>query len=198
MFCFQCRLSDYESAVKHGLKAISILEELESINQRLAKMKSLFQSTYRMLGDTYFMKSNDETAARYSDYERAHHYYQLERTIIDTMTLDDVEDPQEDDIKRLTQSSNFNLGVMESKMHNMYSEGEANLKRAIKMAQDLHDYTSEKTAWWELGNLYKRIQQFDLVKECQRREYALAIDHEFGQDQALCFEEISTVKYTMP
>lgn len=184
-------MSDYDSAAKHGTTAINALEELRLMNQELPKMKSLFQSTYRMLGDIYFMKSNDEPASRNADYEHAQHYYQLERDVIDTMTLDDVEDPQEDDIKRLIQSSNFNLGVMESKVYTMYSEGEANLKRAITLAQDLKDYASEKSAWWELGNLYKRIHQFDLVKECQKREYALVMEHEFTEDQVVCFEERS-------
>ncbi|CAO3611790.1 unnamed protein product [Mucor fragilis] len=159
------------------------------MQQSLPKMKSLVQSTYRMLGDIYFMKSNDTSASRYADYEHAQKYYGLEKDVIDTMTLDDIEDPQEDDIKRLIQSSNFNLGVMESKVHATYSEGEANLKRAITMAQKLQDYASQKSAWWELGNLYKRTQQYDLVKECQRREYQLVIQHEFTEDQLLCFEE---------
>lgn len=158
-------------------------------------MKSLVQSTYRMLGDIYFMKSNDTSASRYADYEHAQKYYGLEKDVIDTMTLDDIEDPQEDDIKRLIQSSNFNLGVMESKVHATYSEGEANLKRAITMAQKLQDYASQKSAWWELGNLYKRTQQYDLVKECQRREYQLVIQHEFTEDQLLCFEEKSKDRY---
>ncbi|KAK4509752.1 phosphate transporter (Pho88) [Mucor velutinosus] len=182
-------LCEYESAVKHGLKAIGLLEELQSMHQSLPKMKSLFQSTYRMLGDIYFMKSNDTSASRYADYEHAQKYYGLERNMIDTMTLDDIEDPQEDDMKRLVQSSYFNLGVMESKVHTTYNEGEANLKRAITLAQELKDYASEKSAWWELGNLYKRTQQYDLVKECQRREYQLVTQHEFTEDQRLCFEE---------
>ncbi|OAD01886.1 hypothetical protein MUCCIDRAFT_163837 [Mucor lusitanicus CBS 277.49] len=183
------RLCEYDSALKHGLEAISRLEELQSMHQSLPKMRSLFQSTYRMLGDIYFMKSNDTSAARYADYEHAQKYYKLERDVIDTMTLDDIEDPQEDDIKRLIQSSTFNLGVMESKMHTTYSEGESNLKRAIMWAQELQDYASEKSAWWELGNLYKRIRQYDLVKECQKREYQLVIQHEFTEDQLLCYEE---------
>ncbi|KAL7314729.1 hypothetical protein PS15m_006262 [Mucor circinelloides] len=159
------------------------------MHQGLPKMKSLYQSTYRMLGDIYFMKSNDAAESRYADYKHAQKYYTLEREVIDTMTLDDIEDPQEHDIKRLVQSSNFNLGVMESKVHMTYSDGEANLKRAITLAQELQDYASEKSAWWELGNLYKRIQQYDLVKECQKREYQLVIQHEFTEDQLLCFEE---------
>ncbi|KAL9554111.1 hypothetical protein MBANPS3_002977 [Mucor bainieri] len=183
------RLCEYESAVKHGLKSISLLEELQSMHQSLPKMKSLFQSTYRMLGEIYFVKSNDISASRYADYEHAQKYYQLERDVIDTMALDDIEDPQEDDIKRLIQSSNFNLGVMESKMHTTYSEGESNLKRAIVLAQELQDYASEKSAWWELGNLYKRLQQYDLVKECQKREYQLVIQHDFTEDHLLCYEE---------
>ncbi|KAI8640420.1 hypothetical protein BD408DRAFT_419868 [Parasitella parasitica] len=182
-------LTEYEFAVKHEKTAINLLKELESMNQGLPKMKSLYQSIYRVLGDIYFMKSNDGPESRHSDYENAQHYYQLERDIIDTMTLDDVEDPQDDDIKRLIQSSNFNLGVMESKVHDLYSEGEANLRRAITLAQELGDYASEKSAWWELGNLYKRIQQYDLVKECQKREYALVLKHDFDQDKVICFEE---------
>jgi tetratricopeptide (TPR) repeat protein len=154
-----------------------------------ARHKSNLQNAYKVLGDIYFTKNLNTNESRSDDFENAHKYYKLEREIIDTMTLDDIVDPEEGDLEKLKQSSHFNMGVMESKSPTWYSAAEANLKEAITIAHQLKDFASEKTAWWELGNLYKRVGQFDNVKYCQRKELRLIRIHKFKDDEIYCFEE---------
>lgn len=158
-------------------------------SQDQARHKSNLQNAYKVIGDIYFTKSLNQHESRYDDFENAHKYYKLEREIIDTMTLDDIEEREENDLQKLKHSSHFNMGVMQAKSPMWYSDAEKNLKQAIILAHKLEDYASEKTAWWELGNLYKRNGQFDNVKYCQNKELRLIRKYGFKDDEIYCFEE---------
>jgi tetratricopeptide (TPR) repeat protein len=193
------RLNKYELAVKHSLLAIQFMEKQRDqpndiddpmdIDQPI-KPKLFLQSAYKLLGTIYFTKSLDSKASRYQDFTLAHQYYQREREIIDTMTAEDI-DEEQGSLQILSQSSYFNMGVMEAKMPWMHEDAESNLKRALALAMDLRDHVSEKTAWWELGNLYKRTGQFDLVKGCQQKEFELIKLYEFTDDLMFCVQERS-------
>ncbi|KAI7898425.1 uncharacterized protein BX663DRAFT_262511 [Cokeromyces recurvatus] len=169
-------LHDFQAAIEYGLKTIE--HPLD---------KQLLQTAYRTMGNIYFTKSSDPEKSRFSDFSNALHYYQLERSVIDQM-----KDDEEDKVKqRLIQSSYFNMGVMQSKLSDHHSESEGNLRMAIQMAQQLNDAVSERTAWWELSNLFKRSGHYELVKECQENEYQLIQQHGFTDDALYCFEEQS-------
>lgn len=152
--------------------------------------KSFLQSIYKLLGAIYFTKSLDPKASRYQDFILARQYYQREHEIIETMTAEDIGEEQ-GSLQILKQSSYFNMGVMESKISSMHEEAESNLKQALALAMDLKDPAAEKTAWWELGNLYKRTGRYDLVKECQKREFELIKLYKFTDDLMFCVQERS-------
>lgn len=178
------RLHSYHLAVQHGLTAINVFKQGEQ-----SQNKSNLQNLYKVLGDIYFTKSLNQEECRYDDFQNAHRYYKLEREIINTMTLEDIEDPEPDDLTKLIQSSHFNMGVMESKIPSWYKAAEINLKRAVTLASGIKDFTAEKIAWWELGNLYKRVEQYDNVRFCQEKEYHIIKEHGFTLDEFYCFEE---------
>lgn len=196
------RLNEYELAVKYNLLAIELTEKQRDLANDIDDMddpmdidqprasKSFLQSTYRLLGTIYFTKSLDPKASRNQDFTLAHQYYQRERDIIDSMTAEDINEDQ-GSLQMMKQSLYFNMGVMESKMPSMYDEAESNLKRALALAMELEDHAAEKTAWWELGNLYKRTGQFDLVKGCQQKEFDLIKLYEFTDDLAFCVRDRS-------
>lgn len=181
-------MDSYDLALEFGQKSLDLL--LTQSDE--TRPKAHLQEAYRNLGSIYFTKSTDIKHSRYSDFEHAIQYYELERDVIHTMTMADIlENPEEDDVKRLLQSCNFNIGVMQSKIESLYPDGEANLRRAISLARQIRDPVSEKTAWWELGNLFKRQGQYDLVKECQNEELLLIQKHDFAEDNFFCYEERS-------
>lgn len=181
------RLHTYSSAIQHGLITINLFKQRND----QSRMKSNLQNAYKILGDIYFTKSLSKTESRYSDYENAHKFYKLEKEMIDSMVLSDIEDPEQDDLKRLEQSSHFNLGVMGSKIPSLYTQAEKNLQAAITLAHKLEDFSAERSGWWELGNLYKRAGQHDNVKFCQNEEFNVTKKHGFKQDQFYCFQEKS-------
>lgn len=158
-------------------------------SQEQCDNKSNLQNAYKVLGDIYFTKSLNQNDSRYDDFENAHRFYKLERNIIDKMTLDDIKDPEPDELLKLKQSSHFNMGVMEAKISSCYEDAENNLKMAITMAHNLKDYAAEKTAWWELGNLYKCAEQIDNVKYCQLKECEIIREHGFTEDELYSFQE---------
>lgn len=105
------------------------------------------------------------------------------------MDLNDIEDPEPDNLLKLTQSSHFNMGVMESKIPSAIDDAFKNLNHAAKIAFKLQDSVAEKTAWWELGKLYKRVNDCDNVKLCQGKEYRIVKREGFKEDEFYCFEE---------
>lgn len=175
----------YELAVKFGLYTVNEFKKLNS-----EKNKSNIQSAYRLLGDIYFTKSLNTEESQYSDFIHAHEYYKKEREVIDTMVLADIPDPKEGDLEQLKQSSHFNMGVMESKVPALFRKSQENLQRAIKIARKFEDHDKEKTAWWELGNLYKRTQQYNNVKFCQQKELSIIKTFNLLDDYMYCYEEM--------
>ncbi|GAA5798595.1 hypothetical protein HPULCUR_004000 [Helicostylum pulchrum] len=182
----QCylKLHIYSSAIQHGLITINLFNQHPT-----SQTKSHLQNAYKIIGDIYFTKSLNKLESRYSDFENAHKYYLLEKQVIDTMDLSDIEEAEPDDLKKLKQSSHFNLGVMESKVHALYTDAEKNLQEAVTLAHKLNDSVAERTVWWELANLYKRAEKDNNVKFCQREEFNLAKRCGFKEDMFYCFEE---------
>lgn len=176
----------YELAVKFGLYTVNEFKKSNSESN-----KSNIQSAYRLLGDIYFTKSLNTEESQYNDFIQAHKYYKKEREVIDTMVLADIPDPKEGDLEQLKQSSHFNMGVMESKVPALFQKSQENLQRAIKIARKFEDHDKEKTAWWELGNLYKRTQQYNNVKFCQQKELSIIKTFNFVDDYMYCYEEMS-------
>lgn len=174
----------YSSAIRHGLITIDLFNQHPT-----PQTKSHLQNAYKIIGDIYFTKSLNQLDSRYSDFQDAHKYYLLEKQVIDTMDLCDIEEAEPDDLKKLKQSSHFNLGVMESKVPTLYIDAEKNLKEAVTLARKLKDSVAERTAWWELSNLYKRAGKDDNVKFCQREEFDLSKRCGFKEDLFYCFEE---------
>lgn len=183
---YSIRMHLYELAVKFGLHTVNEFKKAD-----YEKNKSNIQSAYRLLGDIYFTKSLNTEESQYKDFIRAHEYYKEEREVIDTMVLSDIPDPKEGDLEQLKQSSHFNMGVMESKVPNLFQKSQENLQRAIKIARRFEDHDKEKTAWWELGNLYKRTQQYSNVKYCQQKELSIIKSFNLLDDYIYCYEEMS-------
>lgn len=144
-----------------------------------------------MLGDIYFTKSLDQDYCRHNDYENAQKYYRLEKNVIETMTLDDIEDPEPNELLKLKQANCFNIGAMGSRIPSSYREGEKNLKSAVVIAHEIKDFGAEKTAWWELSILYQRVGQSDNVKFCQEKEYGIIRNRGFSHDTFYWFSEKS-------
>ncbi|KAI8981852.1 hypothetical protein BDF20DRAFT_432732 [Mycotypha africana] len=189
-------LNNFEKAIGHGKKAVERLQQssnhdnINAMDEDRKYQKEYLQTSYRALGNIYFQKSLHPKNARHDDVEIALHYYNKEREILATMAKEDIEGNVDDNyLEALMQASNYNTGVMQCKVPHFRKEGEANLKRAIQQAEELKDPMSEKKAWWELGNLYKRIKNFDLVKRCQKEEHRLIEDNSFTDDEIYCFNE---------
>ncbi|KAG0792046.1 hypothetical protein G6F16_004657 [Rhizopus arrhizus] len=179
----QCHLSleDFQSAIRYGSVAASYMPKEEQNKHKL-------QMIYKAIADAYFMKAIDPDESRHDDFLHAFNYYMKERSILETMTLDDVDrDPTV--LPQLIRSSKFNLGVVCSKLPHKSELAEGFLKAAVEDAQALKDYANEKKTWWELGNHYRRMHQDHLVKGCQVREMNIIRQHGFAEDEPLCLEE---------
>ncbi|KAI7865646.1 uncharacterized protein EV154DRAFT_432872 [Mucor mucedo] len=181
----QCylKLDEYPLAIKHGLLTIDIYKRDEQPSNR-----SNLQAIYKQLGDIYFTKSLNQDECRHDDFDNALQFYKLEREVIDTMDLSDIEDSEPNDLLKLTQASHLNMGVMESKI-SAFEAAIENIKQAVAIAIQLNDFVAEKTAWWELGNLYKRMNQLNNVLFCQGKEYRIVKRHGLRDDEFYCFEE---------
>lgn len=176
-------LEDFQSAIRYGSIAVSYMPKEEQNKHKL-------QMIYKAIADTYFMKAIDPDESRHDDFLHAFNYYMKERSILETMTLDDVDrDPTV--LPQLIRSSKFNLGVVCSKLPHKSELAEGFLKAAVEDAQALKDYANEKKTWWELGNHYRRMHQDHLVKGCQVREMNIIRQHGFAEDEPLCLEERS-------
>ncbi|KAG1169187.1 hypothetical protein G6F70_008620 [Rhizopus microsporus] len=179
----QCHssLEDYEAAIRYGTIALSYMP-------REDQDKSKLQMIYKTIGDTYFIKATDPDESRHDDFFHAYEYYMKEKSILETMTLDDVDrDPTV--LPQFHRSNKFNLGVVCSKLPNKREFAEKFLKDAVEDAQTLKDYANEKKTWWELGNHYRRVNQDHLVKACQIREMNIIRQHGFHEDELPCLEE---------
>ncbi|ORE03138.1 hypothetical protein BCV72DRAFT_252042 [Rhizopus microsporus var. microsporus] len=179
----QCHssLEDYEAAIRYGTIALSYMP-------REDQDKSKLQMIYKTIGDTYFIKATDPDESRHDDFFHAYEYYMKEKSILETMTLDDVDrDPTV--LPQFHRSNKFNLGVVCSKLPNKREFAEKFLKEAVEDAQTLKDYANEKKTWWELGNHYRRVNQDHLVKACQIREMNIIRQHGFHEDELPCLEE---------
>lgn len=174
----------YESAIRYGILTVNAFKKADN-----AANKSGLQNAYKVLADIYFTKSLNANESQFEDFRKAHKFYKLEREVIDTMVLNDIPEPEEGDLEKLKQSSHFNMGVMEAKIPSLFPKAQQNLQDTIKLAKALKDPNSEKTAWWELGNLYKRTQQYDNVKLCQNKELRICKANSFHEDYYYCFEE---------
>ncbi|KAI9248759.1 hypothetical protein BY458DRAFT_550844 [Sporodiniella umbellata] len=181
----QCQLSlqDFTSAIRYGLVAASYMPADNCDKHKL-------QSIYKSVADAYFIKGIDPHVSRYNDFLHAFEYYQKEKALIDIMTLDDVDrDPTI--LPQLNRSSNFNLGVVCSKMmaKDKIVMAEGFLRQAIEQAQKLQDLANEKRTWWELGNHFRRTSQDSFVKGCQVKEMNIIRHHGFKDDEPPCLEE---------
>ncbi|KAI8364269.1 hypothetical protein EDC96DRAFT_511105 [Choanephora cucurbitarum] len=188
----------FDQAIHYGLESIQLLQSQQKQDEDAMdidqpKIKLALQFGYRLLGNIYFNKGLHPKASRYSDYQHALQFYTSEREVIDTMTLTDMDSTDEDDLTKLRQSSHFNMGVMERKLPDHYTQANDDLKSALKLAQQLKDPQSEKNAWWELGNLYKTLGDHEAVKRCQASEHSVALHCGLKEDVIICFEE--RIKY---
>ncbi|RCH82260.1 hypothetical protein CU098_000874, partial [Rhizopus stolonifer] len=187
----------YDQAIHYALESTQLLlsqhkpEDEDKMDLDQPKIKLALQSTYRLIGNVYFTKSLDPEASRFSDYQQAVHFYELERQVIEDLTLADIDSTDEDDLVKLKQSVYFNMGVMKCKLPDKRHDAKHHLNNAVKLAQKLEDGFSEKTAWWELGNLYKALGDHDMVKQCQMSEHAVAIRLGLSEDIMTCYEERS-------
>ena len=188
IYLFDYSTNMHEQAVQHGIVTIRLF-------QTTTADKSNLQNAYKMVADIYFTKSLDSEHARYSDYKQAYKYYKLEKTIIDTMVLEDIPDYKPGDLEQIKQSNCFNVGVMAAKIPTLHPKALENLQEAILLAEKLRDPMAEKSAWWEMGNLFKHTKQYDNLKYCQNKEMAIIKKHGLDEEYFIVFEEKGRLHY---
>ncbi|KAI8377956.1 uncharacterized protein BYT42DRAFT_362909 [Radiomyces spectabilis] len=179
--CYQ-RLCQYESAIAKGRSLLDLLQ------QQLGHNNPSLQAAFKSLADVYFKRGHDPSLSKFDDFENARSYYLKERALLDIMTAEDVDgDPLV--LSDLIRSSNFNLGVIESKFPGGEQKAEEYLVLAVKQAQQLDDIENEKRAWWELGNVFRKQRNLERLLQCQKKELDLITTHDFKDDEIPCLVE---------
>lgn len=122
--------------------------------------------------------------ARCNDFEYARKYYRQERQLLD-------EFPESTrDLERLKQSSDFNLGVIESKFPDSAATGENRLISAIRCAVSLRMPEAERAAWMELANVRKKYADFSRALQCLQKELSICRANKYEDDERGCLIEI--------
>ncbi|KAI9309361.1 hypothetical protein BJ944DRAFT_23099 [Cunninghamella echinulata] len=183
----QCyhKIPDFDNGILINVQLLDLFRTSKSD----LKDNSLYQQAYKLLADAYFTHGHSDNR-KFKDFKYAEQFYEKERKIILKMTADNVGGDQLllKDIKR---SSNFNIGVIKSKLSyeiQDISEPIKYLMDAIEDAKQLKDYDSERKTWWELGNLYSGRGKWELTLDCRLKELELTKKYQLGDQLAVMIE----------
>ncbi|KAI8985442.1 hypothetical protein BDB01DRAFT_842899 [Pilobolus umbonatus] len=180
------KMKAYDLAIKCSHRSLSFIVDKES-------NKVATQRAYKLIGDIYFTKACDPRAARYDDLINSKKSYLLEKKVLDTMDREDVDkDPEV--WMNLKRMSYFNLGVIESKLYTSPVTAMECLTEAIELAKKLGDHGSQREAWWEMANFYKRTDDYVKIKQCLMKEMEIIRQYNLVEHEVACLMERSKWK----
>ncbi|CAO3610432.1 unnamed protein product [Cunninghamella blakesleeana] len=175
MVMTQCyhKIPDFDNGVTANAK---LLELFKSSSECCLKDNLLLQQAYKLLADAYFNHAHEDRGIKkFSDFKYAEQFYEKERKLILKMTAADV-GGDELILKNMLRSSNFNLGVIKSKLSyevQDMSEARKYLTESIQGARLIRNVNDERESWWELGNLYSARGKWELALDSRWNELQL-------------------------